>query len=100
MNEEDGGISISLDELRDPSVMFLEQDALPYIEGTDDPFVSAEDSSAPREESLALSLTRKVMELHGGTLDVVRAECGVPGHTAAATGMRIGMHFPAARVIR
>lgn len=100
VNEEDGGISISLDELRDPSVMFLEQDALPYIEGTDDPFVSAEDSSAPREESLALSLTRKVMELHGGTLDVVRAERGVPGHTAAATGMRIGMHFPAARVIR
>lgn len=100
VHEEGGGIGITLSELRDPSAMRADQDALPYIEGTDDPFVSAEDSSAPREESLALSLTRKVVELHGGRLDVVRAERGIPGLLASETGMRIGMHFPAARVIR
>ena len=99
VHEEEGGIGISLNELRDPASVTAEQEALPYIDGTDDPFVSAEDSSAPREESLSLSLTRKVMELHGGRMDIVRAERGRTG-LAADTGMRIGMHFPAARVIR
>ncbi len=99
VQEENGGIGIELSEIRDPASVIAEQDALPYIEGTDDPFVSAEDSSAPREESLALSLTRKVMELHGGSLDVTRAERGKTG-VLPDSGMQIGMHFPAARVIR
>lgn len=99
VQEEDGGIGITLDEVRQHSDALMEQDSFPYIEGTDDPFVSAEDSSAPREESLALSLTRKVMELHGGRLDIVRAERGRPGRRPE-TGMKIGVHFPAARVIR
>jgi hypothetical protein len=39
------------------------------------------------------------MELHGGTLNVVRAERARPGFTADA-GMHIGMYFPPERVIR
>jgi signal transduction histidine kinase len=97
--EEADGIGITLTEIRDPASLAAEQEALPYIEGTDDPFVSAEDSSAPREESLALSLTRKVMQLHGGYLDVRRAERGKTG-LIPDSGMRIGMHFPSTRVIR
>ncbi len=76
-----------------------EQEALPWFDGMEDPFVSAEDSSAPREESLALSLTRKVMEMHGGSLDVSGADRSRPG-LARDAGMKIGLHFPAERVIR
>ena len=93
--EENGGIRVTLDEIRDPKIVQMELDALPDFDMMDDPFVSAEDSSAPREESLALSLTRKVMELHGGKLDIVRAERRDP-----ESGMRIGLRFPADRVIR
>lgn len=99
VEEKQGGIAITLDEERDPATLAAEQAALPWLDGTDDPFVSAEDSSAPREESLALSLTRKVMELHGGTLNIVRGERARPGFTADA-GMHIGMYFPPERVIR
>ncbi|ABS62220.1 PAS/PAC sensor signal transduction histidine kinase [Parvibaculum lavamentivorans DS-1] len=97
--EEDGGIAVTLDEIRTHTDALMEQDAFPYIVGTDDPFVSAEDSSAPREESLALSLTRKVMELHGGRLNIMRAERGQPGHRPEI-GMKISVHFPSERVIR
>lgn len=95
VKEEAGGINVSLDERRDPKVVQMELDAMPDFGTMDDPFVSAEDSSAPREESLALSLTRKVMELHGGKLDIVRAERRDPD-----SSMHIGLSFPADRVIR
>ena len=91
LREERGGIAVTLAERRDRSA---EQNALPWIEEMDDPFVSAEDSGAPREESLALSLTRKVMELHGGSLGVVR------GEQASDSGMEISLRFPPERVIR
>ena len=94
-----GGMSITLTEERDPASLAAEQEALPWFDGMEDPFVSAEDSSAPREESLALSLTRKVMEMHGGSLDVAGADRRRPG-LARDAGMRIGLHFPAERVIR
>jgi len=94
-----GGISITLTEERDPASLAAEQESLPWFDGVEDPFVSAEDSSAPREESLALSLTRKVMEMHGGSLDVTGADRSRPG-LARDMGMKIGLHFPAERVIR
>jgi signal transduction histidine kinase len=65
------------------------QSALPHL--PDDPFISTEDSGSARAESLALSLTRKVMELHGGTLDVVES----PAHPIS-----ISLSFPAERMIR
>lgn len=99
VEEKQRGLAITLDEERDPATLAAEQNALPWLDGTDDPFVSAEDSSAPREESLALSLTRKVMQLHGGTLNITRAERARPGLTVE-TGMHIDMYFPPERVIR
>ncbi|MEX0838633.1 MAG: histidine kinase dimerization/phospho-acceptor domain-containing protein [Parvibaculum sp.] len=95
LREEAGGITVTLNERRDPAAA---QNAMLWIEEMDDPFVSAEDSGAPREESLALSLTRKVMEMHGGDLGIVHAERGTGG--AAATGMEIALRFPPERVIR
>ena len=94
-----GGVSITLTEERDPASLAAGQDALPWFDVMEDPFVSAEDSSAPREESLALSLTRKVMEMHGGSLDVTGGDRSRPGRAHEA-GMKIGLHFPAERVIR
>lgn len=66
------------------------QTRLPYST-TDDPFVSAADSGAARSEGLGLSLTRKVMELHGGTLNV---------DGGGATPMSITLSFPAERLVR
>ena len=97
--EEEGGIGVTLNEVRDAALFEARQGALPYIEGSDDPFVSAENSSAPREESLALSLTRKVMELHGGSLSIARAKRGTFG-PGSETGMTIGIRFPKTRTIR
>ncbi|MFN4229907.1 histidine kinase dimerization/phospho-acceptor domain-containing protein [Parvibaculum sp.] len=94
VREENGGLQVSLEEIRDPKILQMEQEALPDFDMMEDPFVSAEDSSSPREESLALSLTRKVMELHGGTLDIARAKRNDPG-----SSMRIGLTFPSDRVI-
>ncbi|MBX3505246.1 MAG: PAS domain S-box protein [Parvibaculum sp.] len=93
------GLSITLSEERHPDSLAAEQEAQPWFDGIEDPFVSAEDSSTPREESLALSLTRKVMELHGGTLDVRSADRSRPG-AARDASMHIGLNFPAERVIR
>jgi len=95
LREEDGGVAVTLSERRNRD---SEQNALPWLAELDDPFVSAEDSGVPREESLALSLTRKVMELHGGSLDVSRAEGQVGG--AVEAGMEIALHFPPDRVMR
>ncbi len=72
---------------------------LPY-EGTgtgsacshvEDPFVSAAGLRLPRDTSLALSLTRKVVELHGGTLHIGHDTLGRPAVT---------LSLPAARVVR
>lgn len=65
------------------------QNCLPYL--ADDPFVSAEDSGMARSESLALSLTRKVMELHGGALSIAEGPC---------QPFAISLTFPAERMIR
>lgn len=67
----------------------LAQNRLPYL--ADDPFVSTENSGTARSESLALSLTRKVMELHGGTLTVAEG---------SFQPIAISLTFPAERVIR
>ncbi|WP_293336823.1 histidine kinase dimerization/phospho-acceptor domain-containing protein [Parvibaculum sp.] len=95
LGEDNRRIYVRLNEVRDPKVIQMELNALTDFETIDDPFVSAEDSSAPREESLALSLTRKVMELHGGSLDVVRAHKHTPD-----SNMSIDLHFPENRVVR
>lgn len=72
--------------------------ALPYDDITqdgcalvEDPFVSAEGRSRPRDMGLALSLTRKVAELHGGTLSIERSS---KGHAV------VEMVLPAARLVR
>ncbi len=64
------------------------QDACALVE---DPFVSAEGRSRPRDMGLALSLTRKVVELHGGTLSIERCS---KGHAV------VEMNLPAARLVR
>jgi len=64
-----------------------EQDACALVE---DPFVSAEDRRRPRDMGLALSLTRKVVELHGGTLVV---ESGSTDHPA------VQLMLPVARLV-
>ncbi|WP_339834499.1 histidine kinase dimerization/phospho-acceptor domain-containing protein [uncultured Parvibaculum sp.] len=92
LRETADGLTVTLSEERNRAA---EQNALPWMTEIDDPFVSAEDSGAPREESLALSLTRKVMEMHGGSLGVVRA-----ADNASGAGMEIALRFPSERVIR
>lgn len=67
------------------------QECLPHLGEPEDAFVSAEGSGMARQDSLALSLTRKVMELHGGTLDVASGGEGP---------MLISLHFPTERMIR
>lgn len=89
VEETSAGIVLSLSEIAGDSEEGT-QTRLPYS-ATDDPFVSAEDSGAPRAEGLGLSLTRKMMELHGGTLDV---------HGGGAVPMDIALSFPAERLIR
>jgi signal transduction histidine kinase len=72
--------------------------ALPYDEclqdacaSVEDPFVSAEDRLRPRDMGLALSLTRKVVELHGGTLSVEHSAKNQP---------TVQLTLPVARLIR
>ena len=71
--ESDKGLDVVLEEKHDWSG----QGRFSELESGDDPFVSAEDSSAPRPESLALSLTRKGMDwtiTHISLLNLVQAE--------------------------
>ncbi|MBV1885787.1 MAG: PAS domain-containing sensor histidine kinase [Parvibaculaceae bacterium] len=58
---------------------------------TEDAFLSAEKSGAPREDGLALSLTRKVVEMHDGALDIRQDGHGHP---------EITIRFPASRHVR
>ncbi len=57
----------------------------------EDPFVSAEGRRRPRDVGLALSLTRKVAELHGGSLTIEKSS---KGHGV------VEMVLPAARLVR
>ncbi|MEQ9518593.1 MAG: PAS domain-containing sensor histidine kinase [Parvibaculum sp.] len=57
----------------------------------EDPFVSAEGRRKPRDTGLSLSLTRKIAELHGGTLSAGR---DVEGRA------RVILSLPAARLMR
>ncbi len=93
LREERGGIAVTLAERRDRSA---EQNALPWIEEMDDPFVSAEDSGAPREESLALSLTRKVMELHGAMPDSSARRAGIRQRHGNLAALPAGARHPLA----
>lgn len=89
VRENSGGIVVTVREQIAATDDVSAQTPLPYL--SDDPFVSAENSGTARDESLALSLTRKVMELHGGTLEVSQN---------AAQTIAISLSFPAERVIR
>ena len=89
--EDDGRIALTLAEVPQEDDTDA-QSPLPYGFGLhEDPFVSAENSGSAREGSLALSLTRKVMELHGGKVDV---------RNSATEPMMISLSFPSERVIR
>jgi signal transduction histidine kinase len=91
IEETDKGLEVVLEEKHDWSgqARFSEMDS------AEDPFVSAEDSSTPRPESLALSLTRKVMEMHEGSLQVDGGR-GLDGEQRL---MRIVLTFPPDRLI-
>lgn len=61
------------------------------LSSTEHPFISAEQSGRARENGLSLTLVRKVMELHGGTLS--SKQFG-PGR------LTIELKFPADRLVR
>lgn len=87
--ETDKGLNLSIIETLQTGDSAVMQSSLPYL--PDDPFVSSENSGIARDESLSLSLTRKIMELHGGKLEVIK------DHDADVT---ISLSFPADRIIR
>lgn len=89
IGESLNGITVTLREVLSETDYLSTQTRLPHL--ADDPFVSTEHSGMPRDESLALSLTRKVMEMHGGTLNIARDE-DMP--------VSIALTFPIERVIR
>jgi signal transduction histidine kinase len=89
VSETESGIAVSITEIRQFASEAAAQSQLPYM--SSDPFISTKNSGIARSESLALSLTRKVMELHGGTLDV--SQNGDAPET-------ISLNFPATRLIR
>ena len=80
---------MTLTEHRAGGLLQADQTRLPHL--ADDPFVSSENSGIARGDGLALSLTRKVMELHGGTLNIVQN---------ADAPAAIALHFPVERTIR
>jgi signal transduction histidine kinase len=89
IGESLNGITVTVREVLSETDYLSAQTRLPHL--ADDPFVSTEHSGMPRDESLALSLTRKVMEMHGGTLNIARDE-DMP--------VSIALTFPIERVIR
>ena len=91
IEETVAGLEIVLQEEYD----WVGQSRFSDFDPEDDPFVSAEDSSAPRPESLALSLTRKMMEMHDGSLQIDGGR-GLDGEQRL---MRIVLTFPPDRLI-
>ncbi|MES1989672.1 MAG: histidine kinase dimerization/phospho-acceptor domain-containing protein [Pseudomonadota bacterium] len=89
VREAHDSITISISEEMPDTDKLLGQTRLPYL--ADDPFVSTENSGIVRSESLALSLTRKVMEMHGGTMHI---------NQSAQEPVTISLTFPAERLIR
>ncbi|MGB5093542.1 MAG: histidine kinase dimerization/phospho-acceptor domain-containing protein [Parvibaculum sp.] len=92
LREQAGGIALMLHEVSHGGT---QADLLPptTTRNKEDPFVSAEDSGMAREDSLALSLTRKIVEMHGGKLSMA--------DNAQGRGpLAITLQFPADRVIR
>jgi len=89
VREANGGVNISITEILPDSETLVGQSRLPYL--AEDPFVSTESSGIVRSESLALSLTRKVMELHGGTMHI---------NQSAEDPVTISLTFPPERLIR
>lgn len=87
--QRDYGVEILITEEATAHNKSMIQTRLPHL--ADDPFVSTESSGIARGESLALSLTRKVMELHGGKMMI-----GDRNDDA----VNIVLSFPASRVIR
>lgn len=90
-----GGLMIKATvEVKDGGELLLPYDDLE--EGSacahvEDPFVSAEGRSKPRDNGLALSLTRKVVEMHGGALHVGHDPMGKPS---------VMLSLPSARLVR
>ena len=91
IEESPAGLEFILEEEHD----WFGQQQFSDLGGANDPFVSAEDSSMPRPESLALSLTRKVIEMHDGTLQIDGGR-GLDGEQRL---MRIAVTFPPDRLI-
>ena len=89
VREAQGGVTISITEHMSDEDRLLGQTRLPHL--ADDPFVSTENSGIARSESLALSLTRKVMEMHGGTMHI---------NQSAVEPVTISLAFPPERLIR
>jgi len=87
--EENNGLKLSIIETFPVGDGMIMQSSLPYL--PEDPFVSSENSGIAREESLSLSLTRKIMELHGGKLEVIKDD---------DADVTISLSFPADRIIR
>lgn len=58
---------------------------------TEDPFLSSEGCGQLRNTGLALSLARRIVELHGGTLAIVRS---------GTSDLLVTISLPAARLIR
>jgi signal transduction histidine kinase len=91
VSTENDSLAVLLEEVGEHGVV----QSMLALHDEDEAFVSAEESGQPREDGLSLSLTRKVMELHGGTLTAqggVKENFNVP--------MRITLRFPQERVIR
>jgi signal transduction histidine kinase len=78
---DDGALQLPYDDVEDKS----------DCARVEDPFVSVAKLSLPRGTGLALSLTRKVVELHGGALRIGQDPRGRPA---------VIISLPAARIVR
>jgi len=87
--EANNGLNLSITEELPSGAETVSQSSLPYL--TNDPFISTKNSGIAREETLALSLARKIMTLHGGNLAVL---------TDRDAAITISLDFPADRLIR
>ena len=76
-------------DLSAPSLPYDETEVEIGCASVEDPFVSAEGRRKPRDTGLSLSLTRKVVELHGGTLSVGRDNAGRANIILSLPGARL-----------